>query len=166
MDYNISLFTKAKSIAFVFSLLSIIALLYYLIQPSWLDARQDHHKYNLSEYVHIIAILLVLITNLLLYQAILDISCKSLYYWPNPKYCLLSWLIVHCIVMLLLFSNMVSCFHSLRRQDFASTHKDQETSSKINLIPFCILLALGQMLILLGMKTVLNVFAEHKNSEE
>ena len=163
MECSLSLVNKAKAISFVFSLVSIVVALFFLVHPKIIE--EDDHKYTLNECVYIITATSALITDLLLYQATMDMKHKSLYYWPNPNYCLLSWIVVHLIVLALLVSRMSSCIYSLIDQNFTSAYENQESSYKNNLVLLSIVLASGQILIILAVKTVLNVFQSYNKDE-
>ena len=163
MECSLSLINKAKAISFVFSLVSIVVALLFLVHPKITE--EDDHKYTLNECVYIITATAALITDLLLYQSTMDMKHKSLYYWPNPNYCFLSWIVVHLIVLALLVSRMSSCIYSLIDQNFTSAYENQEPSYENNLVLLSIVLASGQILIILAVKTVLNVFQSYNKDE-
>ena len=165
MSCSFSLMNRAKVLAIVFSLLSLSMLLYYTIQPK-VDAEQDR-EYHLKDLLQIIAPSITLVTNLLLYQAVIDIHHQSLYYWPKPKYCLLSWLLVHSTVTILLTHELVCCFYSIHEKYSKSssgvaTCFNQQTDSQPIVILSTTLFIFEEMLIIIGMKIVLEVLSAYK----
>jgi hypothetical protein len=167
-DLSISLITKTKLIAFAFSLISIVMLVYFFMEP----ILNKEKKMDLKEYMHIFAILLSLLTNLLLYQAILDYQAElegiRLNYWPNQNYCVLSWIIVHLIVFGILFFNMLSCFYLLNDQNSTTrlTQEKVRTISKTDDVVLNVFLIIGQLSILLGMKMVIKLLKESNSNGE
>ena len=163
MNISIPLITKTKSIAFVFTFISIIVFLYFLMEPY--RGIEEDVKLHLTVYIHILSSLLVLVTSLLLYQATLDLNGPSRY-WPTPKHCLWLWTVVHLIVLLILFSDIVYCFNSFSNQNFPlMTMNTQKTNSKDNYIKLILCLIIGQIVILLGVKVVITLFEECNNDE-
>ena len=162
MICGVSLMNRAKVLSIVFSLLSIAMLLYYTIQPK-VKAENDL-EYHLKDFLQIIAPSLTLVTNLLLYQAVIDIHHQSLYYWPKPKYCLLTWLFVHSTVTILLTHELVYCFYSIHGKYSLSTSGfatcfNQQTTSKVLVIFSTTLFIFEEILIIIGMKIVLEVLS-------
>ena len=157
MSCVFSLMNRAKVLSIVLSLLSLSMLLYYTIQPK-VEAEQDR-AYHLKDFLQIISPSITLVTNLLLYQAIIDIHHQSLYYWPKPKYCLLSWLLVHSTVTILLTHELVCCFYSIHEKYSQSTSGaascfNQQTNSLI--ILSTTLFILEEILIQLKMNQMLH----------
>merc|ERR1712150_234224 len=111
---------------------------------------------------------LTLLTNLL-YQATLQVTL-SLTFWPNSNCCLLIWIIVHMIVHGMLAFNMVSCIYALSNKTNFSSNKfgdgrKEDQLSQHSLILLTVLLIMGQLLILIGMKIVFQ-FYEESNKDD
>ena len=166
LSSNITIITKVKAISCSFCLLSIIMLVYILVQPSVYE-RGNH--VNLNQYFCLFVASLTLLTNLLLYQATLQVTL-SLNFWPNSNYCLLTWIIVHIIIQGMLVFKMISCFYALSNETnfsrikFSGGRREDKTS-QTSLILLSVLLITGQLLISFGMKIVLQ-FYEESNKEE
>ena len=166
LSSNITIITKVKAISFSFCLLSIIMFVYILVQPSVYE--KERHV-NFNQYVGLFAASLTLLTNLLLYQATLQVTL-SLTFWPNSNCCLLIWMIVHIIVHGMLAFNMVSCIYALSNKTNFSSNKfgdgrKEDQLSQTSLILLSVLLIMGQLLILIGMKIVFQ-FYEESNKDD
>ena len=163
MSCNISLDTKTKSISIGLSMISILSILYFTIQPKLID---EYHQYNLNDVLHIITPSLSLVSNLLLYQAVLDIHHQSLYYWPKPKVCILSWLLIHAVVALLILYEITSCLFPIRDENVLPIRNSAcfnlDTSVKSILKSLSVILMVEELLILLGMMTVISLLADYK----
>ena len=165
MSCSFSLMNRAKVLSIVFSFLSLSMLLYYTIQPK-VEAKKDL-EYQLKDFIQIIAPSITLVTNLLLYQAVIDIHHQSLYYWPKPKYCLLSWLLVHSSVTILLTHELVCCFYSIHGKYWVSTSEvatcfNQQTDSQALVILLTAIFIFEEILIIFGMKIVLELLSAYK----
>ena len=167
-SFSVTIITKAKVISFSFCLLSIIMLVYICIQI-WIYDKENHVNFN--QYIYLLAAFLSILSNLLLYQGILEKSL-GFTYWPNSNCCLLSWILVHIIVIGILFLNTISCFYSLSNKtnsasSTSSGRKNEDETSQKSLILLSVLLILGQLLILLGIKVVLQFYgASNKDDSD
>ena len=164
--FSVTIITKVKAISLTFCLLSIIMLVFVIIQIS---VNENANRQNFNQYFNLLANLLVLLTNLLLYQAILQITL-GLKFWPNANYCLLSWILVHLFILGILFFNTLSYIYTLsKKTNFAidstsERRKEDETSRNIQIL-LTILLIMGQLLILFGIKVVTQFF-EASNKDD
>ena len=159
-----SLKNKAKCASLLLSFVSITMILYYAILLKF-GKEQHVAKNGLNELMYIITPCFTLLTNLLLFQAVIDLQHQSLYYWPKPKVCLLSWMLVHSIVILLLFNEMMCCFYSFSGQDCwfpNAKNLSCHHQSRVHIIVSIIMFILEEIFILFGMKTVIEVLENHK----
>ena len=154
--YDDTPITRVKLISGIFTMVSIIMFVYLMVKSTLMDG-----KYGLDflDYAYVIIMLLCLISNLLLYQATIQLSDKSLYYWPKPKYCILFWITVHLVVLGILFSNTISNLNLMSNQEYKSAERleDPEMRSKTTTFLNIICFIIGQVIILIGMKMVTEV---------
>ena len=166
MAITYSVEIKAKAMSVIFCVISIAALIYFSIQPTIVNGK---HGYDLQDFVTIIIPSLTLVSNLLLLQCVLDIHHDSLYYWPNPRVGLLSWIFLHLSVLLMIIYEATSCFYSIKEGDHpVSTTTTKATclnlefySYEATISQILVLIILGTLL-LYGMKVVINVLADYK----
>ena len=163
IDVNMKLFryddtpiTRAKLISGLFTLLSIIIFVYLMVNSTLMDGK---YGVDFLDYAYIGIVLLCLISNLLLYQATIQLSDKSLYYWPKPKYCILSWITMHLIVLGILFADTIFNLNQMNTYEYKSTERleTREMSSKTTTFLNIICFIIGQIIILIGMKMVTEV---------
>ena len=157
MIFHCSLKNKAKCASLLLSIVSVAMILYYGIQ---LKIAKAYHidKHGLNDIMYIITPCLTLLTNLLLFQAVIDLQHQSLYYWPKPKVCLLWWMLIHSIVVLLLLNEIMCCFYSFSGQDcwFPSAKKlSCHNQSSVHIILSLIMFIIEEIFILFGMKIVI-----------
>ena len=167
MIFLCSLKNKAKCASLILSFVSIAMILYYTIQLK-LTTSYNVDKHSLNEFMYIITPCLTLLTNLLLFQAVIDLQHQSLYYWPKPKVCLLFWMLVHSIVILLLLNEIMCCFYSLRGQDCwfpNAKNLSCHNQSNVHIIVSIIMFIIEEIFILFGIKIVIKVLENHKKEE-
>ena len=154
--YDDTPITRAKLISGLFTLSSIIIFVYFLVKSTLIDGK---YGTDFLDYAYIVIVLLCLISNLLLYQATIQLSDKSLYYWPKPKYCILSWITMHLIVLGILLANTILNLNLMNGDEYKSAERleDQEMSSKTTFFLNSICFIVGQIVILIGMKMVTEV---------
>ena len=164
MVFHCALKNKAKCASILLSFVSIVMILYYAILLKVVNAYQiDRH--NLNEFMYIITPCLTLLTNLLLFQAVIDLQHQSLYYWPKPKPCLLWWMLVHSIVILLLLNEIMCCFYSFSGQDCwfpNAKNLSCHNQSSVHIIISLIMFIIEEIFIIFGMKIVMKVLENHK----
>ena len=165
---GVTIITKVKAISLTFCLLSIVVLVFVVIQIS---VNENANRQNFNQYFNLLATSLSLITNLLLYQAILEITF-GFTFWPNANYCLVSWMLVHLFILGILFLNTLSYIYTLSNKtnfaidSFSERRKEDETSRNIQIL-LSILLIMGQLLILYGIKVVIQFFgASNKDDSD
>ena len=165
---GVTIITKVKAISLIFCLLSIIMLVFVVIQIS---VNENANRQNFTQYFNLLGTSLSLITNLLLYQAILEITL-GFTFWPNANYCLVSWILVHLFILGILIFNTLSYIFTLsNKTNFAidsssERRKEDETSRNIQIL-LSILLIMGQLLILYGIKVVIQFFgASNKDDSD
>ena len=64
--------------------------------------------------IHVIMFMvtcLTIVVNLLLYQGALDLASIDLYFWPDPKYCKIWWLVVYIPIALVYLYGAVTCLY-------------------------------------------------------
>ena len=154
MCNDLSLQTKAKGVSLLFAVLAIILIVFFIINPQLV---QDKENLDFKDYLYIILPALALLSNLLMYQAFLDISSSKLYYWPDPKYCFLWWILVHSASLIIFFLNMTFRFWSLVQEALGESNSTVKNSNTVTIL-LVILFALGQTVILVGMKIVSSAF--------
>ena len=125
-------------------------------------------KYGVDfiHYAYVVIVLLCLISNLLLYQATIQLSDNSLYYWPKPKYCILSWVTMHLVVLGILLSNTILNLNLMNTDEYKSEDRleNQEMTSKTTAFLNIICFILGQVIILIGMKMATDVVSGSNNN--
>ena len=155
--------TRVKLISGLFTILSIIMFVYLMVKSTLMDG-----KYGLDflDYAYVIIVLLCVISNLLLYQATIQLSDKSLYYWPKPTYCILSWITMHLVVLGILFSNTILNLNLMNTHEYKSEDRleNQEMTSKTTAFLNIICFILGQVIILIGMKMATDVVSGSNNN--
>ena len=162
----VNIVTKVKVISFSFCLISIIMLVYVVIQIS---VNENENHVNFNQYFNLLATFLALLANLLLYQAILQITL-GFTFWPNSNCCLILWILVHFIILGIFLFNTLSYIYTLTNKTKVDTNtssdgkKDDETSRNSQIL-LSILLIMGQLLILYGMKVVIQFF-EASNKDD
>ena len=67
---------------------------------------------NIINGIAILVSVLSLVVNMLLYQGALDIAYIDLYFWPDPKLCLMSWIVVWSAILAVSTYGMASCFYT------------------------------------------------------
>ena len=154
MCNDLSLQTKAKAVSLLFSVVSIIVIVFYIINPQLIKDKENH---DLHDYLYIILAALALLSNLLMYQALLDISSSKLYYWPDPRYCFLYWILVHSVSLIIFFLNMIFRFWFLVQEELTKSNSSVRNSNTVTII-LVIVFALGQIFILVGVKIVSSAF--------
>ena len=116
MHCTISVLRKVQAVVVTLSLLSLSVMVYNIIK---LIDNEDENKEkannwtrnNMVYVIMIMATTLTLLVNLLLYQGALDMTSIDLYYWPDPKHCLGSWLLVYGSILVVYLCGMASCFY-------------------------------------------------------
>ena len=155
--------TRVKLISGLFTILSIIMFVYLMVKSTLMD-----EKYGLDflDYAYVIIVLLCVISNLLLYQATIQLSDKSLYYWPKPKYCILSWITMHLIVLGILLANTILNLNLMNGDEYESAERleMQEMSSKTTAFLNIICFIIGQVIVVIGMKMVTEVVSGSTNN--
>ena len=161
--YDDTPITRVKLISGIFTMLSIIMFVYLMVKSTLMDGK---YGFDFLDYAYVIIMLLCLISNLLLYQATIQLSDKSLYYWPKPKYCILFWITVHLVVLGILFSNTISNLNLMSNQEYKSAERleDPEMRSKTTTFLNIICFIIGQVVILIGMKMVTEVVYGSNNN--
>ena len=148
--------TRAKLISGLFTLSSTIIFVYLVVKSTLIDGK---YGMDFLDYAYIVIVLLCLISNLLLYQATIQLSDKSLYYWPKPEYCILYWITMHLLVLVILLANTILNLNLMNSDEYKSAEQleDQEMSSKTTFFLNSICFIVGQVIILIGMKMVIEV---------
>ena len=155
--------TRVKLISGLFTILSIIMFVYLMVKSTLMDGK---YGVDFIHYAYVVIVLLCLISNLLLYQATIQLSDKSLYYWPKPTYCILSWITMHLVVLGILFSNTILNLNLMNTHEYKSEDRleNQEMTSKTTAFLNIICFILGQVIILIGMKMVTDVVSGSNNN--
>ena len=164
MIVHCSLKNKAKCASLLLSFVSTAMILYYAILLK-LGKEQHVAKNGLNDLMYIITPCFTLLTNLLLFQAVIDLQHQSLYYWPKPKVCLLSWMLVHSIVILLLLNEMMCCFYSFSGQNCwfpNAKNLSCHHQSSVHIIVSIVMFIIEEIFILFGMITVVEVLEKHR----
>ena len=161
--YDDTPITRVKLISGLFSLLSIIMFVYFMVKSTLMDGK---YGMNFVDYAYVVIVLLCLISNLLLYQATIQLSDKSLYYWPKPKYCILSWITMHLIVLGILLANTILNLNLMNGDEYKSAERleRQEMSSQTTAFLNIICFIIGQVIIVIGMKMVTEVVSGSNNN--
>ena len=161
--YDDTPITKVKLISGLFTLLSIIVFVYLVVKSTLMDGK---YGMDFIHYAYVVIVLFCLISNLLLYQATIQMSDKSLYYWPKPKYCILSWITMHLIVLGILLANTILNLNLINGDEYESAERleMQEMSSKTTAFLNIICFIVGQVIIVIGMKMVTEVVSGSTNN--
>ena len=106
---------KVKAVAIILSLLSLSVMFYKIEriinkEPKLEDEISNEEQENVMHVIMIMVTLLTISVNLLLYQGALDVDRIDLYFWPDPKYCIYTWLVVYGTLLLVYLYGMASCF--------------------------------------------------------
>ena len=155
--------TRVKLISGLFTMLSIIVFVYLMVKSTLMDGK---YEVDFIHYAYVVIVLLCLISNLLLYQAAIQLSDKSLYYWPKPKYCILSWITMHSVILGILFSNTVLNLNLMNTHEYkpADRLENQEMTSKTTAFLNIICFIIGQAIIVIGMKMVTEIVSGSTNN--
>ena len=162
--YDDTPITRAKLISGLFTLLSTIIFVYLMVKSTLMDGK---YGMDFIHYAYVVIVLLCLISNLLLYQATIQLSDKSLYYWPKPKYCILSWITMHLIVLGILLANTILNLNLMNGDEYKSAERLEkpEMSSKTTAFLNIICFIIGQVIIVIGMKMVTEVVSGSTNNK-
>ena len=114
MNCAITTLSKVKAVAIILSILSLSVMIYNIEriinnEPKIEDGTED--ETNAIHVIMIMATALTFLANLLLCQGALDLSSIDLYFWPDPKFCKLGWLIVYGTLLLVYLYGMANCFY-------------------------------------------------------
>ena len=109
----INTLNKLRAILITLSLLSLAVTIYNIIQIVKKESTiEDVQPSDIA--IHVIMFMVTCLTflvNLLLYQGALDLSSINLYFWPDPKYCKIWWMMVYVPISCVYFYGAATCFY-------------------------------------------------------
>ena len=116
MYCTISVLRKVQAVVVTLSLLSLSVMVYNIVKLIGNEKENEEKEIlgsrdNVIYVIMIMATTLTLLVNLLLYQGALDMTSIELYFWPDPKYCLGSWLFVYASILIAYLCGMASCVY-------------------------------------------------------
>ena len=148
MNCTITTLSKVKAVAIALSLLSLSVMVYnierIINKPKIEDEKAPENA------IHVIMIMVASLTflaNLLLCQGALDLSSIDLYFWPDPKYCKMSWLLVYVTLLLVYLYGMASCFYLASK---GSKHGNVFVNEKDNFIAWGFIYLAGDSIVILS----------------
>ena len=152
---------KSKLISITFSMVSILVIVYYLIDP----ISETKYRHGMIGLIYPLVAGWLLLINLLLYQAVLCIPHTSLHYWPHPRVAIIVWIMSHSILFIVLVCGMVYIFHCVI-MGLPIAHNVVDVTFRGNLIMLGILCLLEAMLIVYGISIAKNLLQELSEKEE
>ena len=125
LGIEINTMNKLRVILIILALLSISVMIYNIERLVTKEATNTDVKPS-EVAIYVIMLMVVCLTflvNLLLYQGALDLNAIDLYFWPDPKYCKIFWLLTYIPIAAVYFYGTANCFYL----SFAKNCKDCES---------------------------------------
>ena len=113
LGIEINTMNKLRAILIILSLLSVAVMVYNIERLVTKEATDDNVKPS-EVAIYVIMLMVVCLTflvNLLLYQGALDLNAIDLYFWPDPKYCKLFWLLTYIPIAGVYLYGTANCFY-------------------------------------------------------
>ena len=110
--------------------------------------------------IHVIMFMVTSLTflaNLLLCQGALDLSSIDLYFWPDPKYCKICWLLVYVTLLVVYIYGMASCFYLAGK---GSKHGNIFVNENDNFIAWGFIYLAGDILVILSIYLVFKWYSK------
>ena len=113
LGIEINTMNKLRVILIILSLLSVAVMVYNIERLVNKEATNNDVKPS-EVAIYVIMLMVVCLTflvNLLLYQGALDLNAIDLYFWPDPKYCKIFWLVTYIPIAAAYFYGTANCFY-------------------------------------------------------